>query len=122
MTSEATSLGERSLFSTPTRREANDFGRCLGYLNYEAVLADAEEAADACKDALAIVVGELDDDLSKVAAELHEAREDTPLICYPEATSTCPELAEGHSWALDLPLRRSQLVRLLQRAGALPGR
>ncbi|MEL7187149.1 MAG: sigma-54 dependent transcriptional regulator [Pseudomonadota bacterium] len=120
MTSEETPWGKVLVIDADVAR-ANDFGRCLGYLNYEAVLADANNAATACQDALAIVVGELDDDLSKLAAELHDSSKNTPLICYPEATSACPELADGYSWALDLPLRRSQLVRLLQRAERYQG-
>ena len=98
MTSEQTPWGKILVLDADAAR-ANDFGRCLGYLNYEAVLADAEATADVCQDALAIVVGELDDDLSKMAAKLHETRENTPLICYPEATTACPG-----RWGVFLPV------------------
>ena len=74
MTSEQTPWGKILVLDADAAR-ANDFGRCLGYLNYEAVLADAEATADVCQDALAIVVGGKWRHLSALSHELNDARQ-----------------------------------------------
>ncbi|MCH9695727.1 MAG: sigma-54-dependent Fis family transcriptional regulator [Gammaproteobacteria bacterium] len=124
MTDQQAISGKILILDADTQRAA-EFSRCLRYLNYEPVIADPEQSRQQLNslDSLAIVAGDIETDgkLAEAACEFHAAHQDVPFICFPEATGSRPELADGHSWPLEMPLRRSQLVRLLQRAERYQG-
>ena len=91
----------------------------LQYLEYEPVLpADATSLAPA--DSIAVVVGEAspDSDLDHALTELRRSRPDLPCLCL-SARGEGP--AESNNWPLELPLKRSQLTRLLKRAERYQG-
>lgn len=107
-------------------RRAVEFGRCLRYLNYEPVVAGQDRDLNNLNagDEIAIVVGSLgkQSKLADAACDYRLNRVSVPMLCFPDAIQSRPELADGRSWALDLPLRRSQLLRLLQRAERYQGK
>ena len=119
MTIQDANRGTILILDEDTER-ARDFGRCLRYLNYEPVVAGDSESDDDCKP-LAIVLGKLSRSLGSRAVRLRRSRQRIPLIRYPGACDEFPELADGDSWRLELPLRRSQLQRLLARAERYQG-
>lgn len=124
MTSQQASLGKVLILDSDTAR-AENFARCLMFLNYEPVIASEERAQSDFidQDNLAVVLGDLksDRDLGQVASDYHAKHADIPFICFPDASDTKPELSDGPVWSLDMPLRRSQLTRLLQRAERYQG-
>ncbi len=76
----------------------------LEFLNYQAIVAKDPEA-EAGKAIAAVVGGNADN--------IRELCPDLPILCLdPKAES----LAKGPTWSLELPLKRSQLERLLGRA------
>ena len=72
---------------------------------------------------MAAVLGDLPagKGLGAAARELREKSPDLPFLCLPESVDNSPELARGMAWKVELPFRRSQLVRLLVRAGRYKG-
>ncbi len=104
---------------------AADLGSRLRFLNYDPVVAGEDRSLSglsACDD-IAVVVGDLESrsEFSDAARDYRANNDDVPFIYFPEATTPRPELADGHSWPLELPLRRSHLLRLLQRAERYQG-
>ncbi len=124
MTTERASLGKVLILDADKGRAA-DFSRRLRYLNYDPVVAGQDRAfADLTgSDDIAVVVGDLDtrSEVADAACNYRAVKDTVPFICFPEAMATRPELADGHSWSLELPLRRSHLLRLLQRAERYQG-
>ena len=108
------------------RERAAELSHRLRYLNYEPIVADTDiPGIDIAKDAnIAAVVGELrpGDGLRSAACELKARCPSLPFLCLPADRREDTRLAEGVNWSLELPLRRSQLLRLLQRAQRYRGR
>ena len=107
------------------KQRAIDFSHRLRFLDYDPVIAGEDRPfskLSACDD-IAVVVGDLEarSEFADAACDYRAANDHVPFICFPEATATRPELADGHSWSLELPLRRSHLLRLLQRAERYQG-
>ena len=104
---------------------ASDLGARLRYLNYEPVIPPAGATTDALleEDGIAVVLGDLqqDDDIAATLDELRTKRPGLPCLCLPcrEQQQTNSEI--GVNWRLDLPLKRSQLTRLLRRAERYQG-
>ena len=125
MATQKASLGKVLILDGDDRRAA-EFSRCLRYLNYDPIVAGQDRAVAEldCGGDLAVVVGDLDGrrELADAASDYHENHGNVPFIHFPDAPADAPELGSGHSWSLDLPLRRSQLLRLLQRAERYRGR
>ncbi len=124
MTAQQVTSGKVLILDANITR-ATDFGRRLKYLNYEPLIADHDTSLSefADQDVIAAVLGDLQAEtgLDNVAREYRAEHAGVPFICFPEAVAAAPQLAGSHSWSLDLPLRRSQLLRLLQRAGRYQG-
>ena len=124
MSEQKASLGQVLILDTDDRRAA-EFSRCLKFLNYEPIVAGQDrdlQKLDGDHD-VAVVVGAIESDnpLADTACDYRSSHEGVPFLCFPEAVSSRPELGDGHSWSLDLPLRRSQLLRLLKRAERYQG-
>ena len=119
MSETKASLGSVLILDADPQRTA-EFSRCLRYLNYAPVVAgqDRDISDLSGKSDIAVVIGSLESDgpLLDAACDYHQAHKNIPLIRFPDVSCARAELADGHSWTLDLPLRRSQLLRLLQRA------
>ena len=89
---------------------AADICQRLEFLNYEPVVTDSLPGKS--RNAVAAVVG------SNVADRIRESRPDLPILCL---DSKPEQNAAGPTWSLDLPLKRSQLERLLGRAERYSG-
>ena len=90
---------------------AREFGRRVRFLNYKPLSADdLDEVAD---DNVAVVVGNLDASLAKIAADVCNANV-TPVIRLSDGAEDL--VHGGPNWKIDLPLSRAQLQRLLSRA------
>ena len=119
MTTQQANLGQVLILDSDVQR-AIGFSRRLRYLNYDPVIAGKDRAM--CElsagDDIAVVLGKIDgnSEFGQAACDYRATHGNVPFVCFPEAIEARPELADGCSWSLDLPLRRSQLQRLLQRA------
>ena len=125
MSDQTATLGQVLILDTDDRRAA-EFSRCLKFLNYDPIIAGQDRDLSTLDrgDDIAVVVGQINEkgQLADAACSYHACHDSVPFLCFPEAVSSRPELADGHSWSLDLPLRRSQLLRLLQRAERYQGK
>ncbi len=92
------------------RERARELSQRLEFLHYEPVLS-TDAGVD---DAVAAVVGD-DEGLEA----LRKASPELPALCLEQRLGDSNP--EGPNWALDLPLRRSQLERLLKRAERYQG-
>ena len=110
-------------------QRAADLGRRLRFLNYEPILAGIETPLDgfATQPGIAALIGETG--TSAVFADaLHElalARPRMPFLLLSGehfAKLPRPEFKCHPIWNIDMPLRRSQLARLLQRAERYDGK
>ena len=115
MTGNVESTGKVLILDADKARAA-DISRRLSFLKYEPVIVDTSIAPATGKAAIAMFAGQLDGEMHDMAVAFRDTHQNTPIIHYPEAVESCPQLVEGHCWGLDLPLRRAQLLRLLQRA------
>jgi len=125
MASQQATLGKILILDSDHDR-ASDLGRWLQYLNYEAVVADTEPCLGeiAGNDNVAVILGDVEGQpaVAEAARDYRAKHQSTPFICFPGVTDSCPQLGEETTWELDLPLRRSQLSRLLRRAERYRGR
>ena len=125
MSDQKASLGQVLVLDSDDQRAA-EFSRCLRFLNYDPVIAGQDRDLKNLNsgDDIAVVVGSLKQTgaLADAARDYRASHASVPFLCFPDAINTRPELAENHSWSLDLPLRRSQLLRLLQRAERYQGK
>ncbi len=119
MASQQANFG-RVLILDGDQERAQDLGRRLEYLNYEAVIATPRQSPEriVSEDNIAVVLGDIDQQpaFAKAARRYCGSDRNTPFIFFPGVLQSSPELAENAAWKLELPLRRCQLVRLLQRA------
>ena len=95
---------------------AAQFAERLKFLHYDALIASADAAASQFDghDAAAVVAGDLSGSYAELSLAMRERHPDLPFLCLPEALDSLTD--SGPNWALDVPLRRAQLQRLLQRA------
>jgi len=94
----------------------------LRYLNYEPVIpSDKNSIAGA--DGIAVVLGrpQSPDQQNRTMRELREQHPTLPFLCLPTTDHAETQVADGVSWPLELPLRKSQLTRLLRRAERYQG-
>ena len=122
MAATTTTQGKVLIIDSDARR-ANELGRRLRYLNYEPVIpADAaNRGVDA--DEIAVVLGDVDTD-ETTASTMQAFRSNhpgLPVLRLPARANKPPRADGGPNWRLDLPLRRSQLARLLRRAKRYKG-
>ena len=97
---------------------ARDLCNRLRFLNYEPVLPSARLAEN---DGIAVVLGDLQHDtgIERALEELKARRPGLPCLCLQADGAASP--ADGLNWPLELPLRKSQLTRLLRRAERYQG-
>ena len=98
---------------------ARDLSARLRFLNYEPVIpaTDASPESLLNEDGIAVVLGDLKQpDISRALAELRDKQPGLPCLCLPCEEQRSNRHEHGVNWRLDLPLKRSQLTRLLQRA------
>jgi len=103
-------------------KRAKSLAERLEFLDYEPISADAAGTHGdlPAADSVAAVVGPLDDErLRELAGQVRSAQPGLPFLCLPGAA---PDAAPvERNWALELPLTRAQLERLLKRAGRYRG-
>lgn len=104
---------------------ARDLAQRLQYLSYEAITAgeDRPLASLESDDDIAVFIGDISEraDFHDAAVKYRTARRNVPFIQLPNVTDDLVDLDDGHNWSIDLPLRRSQLQRLLKRAARYHG-
>ncbi len=103
---------------------ASDLCSRLRYLNYEPVVPSADVASPLSEESgIAVVLGDLQRDakLGRTLEELKSLQPGLPCLCLPGSNVGREALASGNNWRLDLPLKRSQLTRLLRRAERYQG-
>jgi sigma-54 specific flagellar transcriptional regulator A len=117
MTADTEKLGKVLILDTDSER-AVDLGACLGFLNYEAIILNKDQSllAFADNDNIAVVLGQLPPGCGETARDYRAKYADVPFICLERAELPGSGLHDGPTWMLEAPLRRSQLIRLLQRA------
>ena len=124
MTTQQATLGKVLILDADQQRVAS-LSRRLRFLNFEPVIAGQDRDIDslASSDDVAVVLGDLiaNTELGDAAQGYRRQHADVPFICFPEAVTARPDFADGHSWMLQIPLRRAQLLRLLQRAKRYQG-
>ena len=118
------SHGKVLILDSDTAR-ASDLCSRLHYLNYEPVIPSADNSSGAFLDehGIAVVLGDLQrgDGMGRTLDELKARQPSLPCLCLAsdDAKSARPEY--GINWTLDLPMKRSQLTRLLGRAERYQG-
>ena len=102
---------------------AEDLSRRLRFLDYEPVITTRDASNDIFTSSLAIVLGgpQADDNFDGFIATLRENNPGLPFLCLPTSAENERATADNLSWPLELPLRRSQLTRLLLRAERYQG-
>lgn len=105
-------------------KDAAALNERLAYLDADPVVISAEQGAGAiaAESWDAVVVGQLDDDesLQHVLEDLARSQTSLPILnlCRGQATQALlSECGTELTWALEMPLRRTELRRLLVRAG-----
>ncbi len=92
--------------------------RRLRYLRYEPVIAGEDIAPSLPRDEIAVVVGDADGkpDVANRVKRLRDSNPTLPFLRVPSTSGGYVRSDDGPNWALDLPLKRSQMARLLRRA------
>ncbi|MGI9271251.1 MAG: sigma-54 dependent transcriptional regulator [Woeseiaceae bacterium] len=124
MAGTASSQGKILILDTDVAR-TRDLCSRLRFLNYEPVVASPDTSPESISSAnnIAVVVGELDsDETNWSASDLKNFQPELPRLCLPKSAANEQGMEGCTSWALDLPLKKSQLTRLLRRAERYQGR
>ncbi|MDH3350139.1 MAG: sigma-54 dependent transcriptional regulator [Gammaproteobacteria bacterium] len=104
---------------------ASDLCSRLRFLNYEPVIPPADVSSDALarERGIAVVIGDMqsDDSLGRTLNELKAQQPSLPCLCLPFRGERRGQPDGGTNWTLDLPLKKSQLTRLLRRAARYQG-
>ncbi|MDJ0917597.1 MAG: sigma-54 dependent transcriptional regulator [Woeseiaceae bacterium] len=99
------------------RERATELCHRLEYLEYTAVASDPESTLDTLKgdDGLAVVLGDLEpgDGFRTIAEQIRSKHPEIPFI---RLNTGSAETGPDANWSLDVPLRRTQLERLMKRA------
>ena len=103
-------------------QRAREYQRRLRHLNYEAVRVDDIDLESCGDDLVAVLLTDRCPKLHDAADRLREQNPSMPFLCLPGDQPQWWSLQGSNVWSLELPLRRSQLVRLLQRAERYRGR
>ena len=98
----------------------------LRFLNYEPIPIAASADESLVDEGIAVMVGQVDPNTrpGKLVSRLSRSEVAPPILTVSEgdASDSGLRLTGGHIWALDAPLRKSQLEHLLQRAQKYRGR
>ncbi len=103
------------------RERAAELCNRLKFLNYEPVLSEPTQAEDAMRgeEGIAVVLGDVGgSDYQVIADKLRDSCPDIPLIQL--NTGAAGDRLDSN-WSLDVPLKRSQMQRLLDRAQRFSG-
>ena len=110
-----TAIQAKVLVLDTDRQRAREFQRRLSHLNYEAVRVNDIDLESSVDDVVAVLVTDRCTKSHEAAARLREQNPTMPFLCLP-ADQPQRAVQGDNVWSLELPLRRSQLARLLQRA------
>ena len=100
------------------RKHAAELSHRLKFLDYDPIIG-APEGALPDDDVTAVIIDSSGDEkILEAAAEIRALNPGLPFICL----SADSMLGNGPNWALDLPLKRSQLTHLLGRAERYQGK
>ncbi len=98
----------------------------LRFLNYEPVPLGDQSEDELAEQGIAVMVGQVEPNTgpAKLVKRLSRSELAPPILQVQDngAGGSAPTLTGGHIWALDAPLRKSQLEHLLQRAQKYQGR
>ena len=111
-----TAIQAKVLVLDTDRQRAREFQRRLRYLNYESVQLDDADPEPSADDMLAVLITDRCAATDDAAARLRERDPSLPILCLPGTQPNQRVCDGGNVWSLEMPLRRSQLARLLQRA------
>ena len=95
----------------------------LRYLNYEPVTPGEASLASLCENGIAAVLGDLDTgaETGYSLPEIRKLKPLLPLLCLPGSVADATRLQGDACWELEMPLKKSQLTRLLRRAERYQG-
>jgi len=95
------------------RKHAAELSHRLKFLHYDPIIAQSSVSISDHDEVTAVIVdSDGDEDIAKTASEIRARHPGLPFLCLSEDSL----LETGPNWSLDLPLKRSQLERLLGRA------
>ncbi len=117
MKHEGTTHGKVLIVDSDTARAAA-LQRRLRYLNYEPVIAGKDSRPVSDRDEVAVVVGQSagEPGIADTVRQLRAGNPTLPFLHLPDLVDGWLEADSGPNWTLDLPLKRSQMARLLRRA------
>jgi sigma-54 specific flagellar transcriptional regulator A len=99
-------------------QHASELCHRLKFLHYDPIIAESPASIDDQQGLAAVIVdAHGDDDILAAASRIRDRHPELPFLCL----SGDPRLDNGPNWALDLPLKRSQLKHLLGRAERYKG-
>lgn len=96
-------------------KRADELSARLRYLDYEPILPTGSAPALERGDSIAVVVGSTSGSVDSTLETLRREHPELPFLCLP-GDGNSDSGSEGINWPLELPLKRSQLTRLLKRA------
>jgi len=100
------------------RQHAAELSHRLKFLRYDPIIAQPSASPDDHEGVTAVIIdSDGDADIEKTASEIRAKHPGLPFLCL----SSDSKLENGPNWSLDLPLKRSQLERLLGRAQRYQG-
>ncbi|MGI9247855.1 MAG: sigma-54 dependent transcriptional regulator [Woeseiaceae bacterium] len=100
------------------RKHAAELSHRLKFLHYDPIIAESSLSAGGQDEVTAVIIDSNgDDDVIKRASEIRAQHPGLPFLCLSKDSL----LENGPNWSLDLPLKRSQLERLLGRAERYQG-
>ncbi len=100
------------------RKHAAELSHRLKFLHYDPIVATSSESIGDPDDVTAVIIDSAgDDDVFKTASEIRSMHPGLPFLYLSQNS----EFESGPNWSLDLPLKRSQLERLLARAERYQG-
>ncbi len=116
MTPNTTIKGTVVIIDTDAAR-ADELGERLRFLDYDPVSLTNNDNIE-IDGIVAAILGDVssEPDLIEAAQGLRARTPNLPFLCLPKSADVRHELADGMAWTLELPLRKSQLERLLARA------
>ena len=99
-------------------QHASELSHRLKFLHYDPIIAESSATINEHDDVAAVIIdSDGDDDIVNTASQIRQEHPGLPFLCL----SSDSKLEAGPNWALDLPLKRSQLKHLLGRAERYKG-
>ena len=99
-------------------QHASELSHRLKFLHYDPIIAESSVSISDHDGVAAVIIdSDGDENIVKTASQIREMHPGLPFLCL----SSDAKLETGPNWALDLPLKRSQLKHLLGRAERYQG-